>query len=142
MIELLGAEKADRDLIGISERLARPELTLRREMRVLETAEAGTFAQLGGRYVATGATMRSLVSPEAPHAIRRTLPNSLEFGTSVPYARYLTETIGPHGERPLPVAVLKLTPVTRQQIAHDVINHVARGASAGVSSGAFIGGML
>ena len=146
MIEFVGGAKVERDLHGVAERLATPSVILAREASVLEASEAGTFAELGGRYVATGTTMRSLTMPDAPHAVRRVVAGTLEFGTDVRYARYLTEHIGPATEaggmaRPKPVAVLKLTAATRQQIAHDVINHVAGEGTLGLGS-AFVEGML
>jgi hypothetical protein len=140
-IELLGAQKAAHDLSGIAARLDDATAIMRREAHVLEVAERGTFAELDGRYVDTGTTLRSLTLPDAPYAIRRATRSALEFGTSVRYARYLTETIGPHGERPKPVAVLKLSPVTRQQVAHDVMDQVV-GQGGGPLGGAMIGGML
>jgi hypothetical protein len=59
----------------------------------------------------------------------------------------LTERIGPAtpnggAARPLPVAVLKLSPVTREQIAHDVMDHVAGRASSTGMVESFLGGML
>jgi hypothetical protein len=142
VIELLGAEKVQRDFAGIAERLDDSRAIMARQATVLETAERGVFAELGGRYVDTGETLRSLTLPAGPHAIRHVTRGSLEFGTSVRYARYLTEHIGPHGERPKPVAVLKLSPVTRQQIAHDVMDQVTGAGGTLTPTGALIGGML
>ena len=147
MIEVVGAAKTVSDLHGMAERLEHPEAILRAQATTLEAAEAGVFAELGGRYVATGATMRSLTLPAGPDAIRRTTAGSLEFGTSVRYARYLTETVGPETEagglkRPLPVAVLKLTAPTRQLVAHDVLDHIVGDAGGLGLGGSFIGGML
>lgn len=147
MIELVGASKTERDLHGIAQRLAEPGVALLGQISTIEAAEAGVFAELGGRYVATGATMRSLTLPEAPHAIRRVTAGSLEFGTDVGYARYLTEHVGPETDggglkRPKPVAVLKLTAPMRQKVAHDVLDHIV-GESGGMGlGGSFIGGML
>lgn len=147
MIELVGATKTVSDLHGIAERLDSPNIALLREIPTLEAAEAGVFAELGGRYVATGATMRSLTLPEAPHAVRRVEAGSLEFGTDIGYARYLTEHVGPETEdgglkRPKPVAVLKLSLPTRQKVAHDVLDHIV-GESGGMGfGGSLLGGML
>ena len=147
MIELEGATKTIHDLHGIAGRLDDPSMILAAQARTLEAAEAGVFAELGGRYVATGATMRSLTLPAGPDAIRRVTRGSLEFGTSVHYARYLTEHVGPETDaggqkRPLPVAVLKLTAPTRQQIANDVLDHIVGDAGGLGLGGGFIGGML
>ena len=147
MIELVGGVKTERDLGEMSARLADPDAVMRRQATVLEASEVGTFAELGGRYVKTGATMRSLTLPEAPGAIRRVVAGALEFGTDVSYARYLTEHIGPPTEsggmkRPKPVAVLKLTPATSQRVARNVMDQiVGEGGSAGLGS-SFIAGML
>ena len=147
MIELVGATKAEHDLHGMAQRLAEPDVALLRRDPTIEAAEAGVFAELGGRYVDTGTTMRSLTLPEAPHAVRRIEAGSLEFGTDVGYARYLTEHVGPETDagglkRPKPVAVLKLTLPMRQKVAHDVLDHIV-GESGGMGLGSsFIGGML
>jgi hypothetical protein len=146
-IELLGADKCEHDLHGIAVRLEDPNPIMARQIVTLAAAEAGVFAELGGRYVDTGETMRSLTLPEGPHAIRRVAHGALEFGTDVRYARYLTEHIGPAtdaggAKRPPPVAVLKLTPFTRQQIAHDVMDQVVgHGGASGLGT-SLIGGML
>ena len=71
MIEFVGSAKVEHDLEGIAGRLADPNAVMRRQAAVLEASEAGTFAELGGRYVATGTTLRSLTLPDAPHAVRR-----------------------------------------------------------------------
>jgi hypothetical protein len=147
VIELLGAEKVEHDFGGIAHRLNDATPIMARQARTLEAAERGVFAELGGRYVDTGRTMRSLTLPASEGAIRRATRGSLEFGTDVRYARYLTEHIGPPTaaggmERPKPVAVLKLGPATRQQIAHDVMDQVVHGESDTTAVGAFVGGML
>jgi hypothetical protein len=146
-IDLIGGEEAERTLAGIATRLDDATPIMRREAHLLETAEKGVFAELGGRYVDTGETMRSLTLPEGPHAIRAATPRSLEFGTSVHYARYLTERVGPVTpagglKRPLPVAVLKLSPATAQQIADDVLDQVVAAGGGASFGGALIGGML
>ena len=148
-MELIGADKAIERYDRIAAQLDDPHEALRRELHVLEAAQAGAFAALHGRYVATGATMRSLTLPSAPHAIRRVEGGTVEFGTDIPYARYLTETIGPETPaggmaRPLPVAVLKLDEATRHEIAHDVLDAVTGEGASGLDGlgGAFIGGAL
>lgn len=147
MIELLGAEKCHRDLQGVSLRLSDTSVVMRHEMHMLEATEAGVFAGLHGRYINTGETLRSLTLPGAPDAIRRVTAHGLEFGTSVYYARYLTEQIGPPTpqggmQRPPPVAVLKLDEITREQVARDTLNYVVgEGADSGLGT-AFLGGML
>ncbi len=114
---------------------------------MLRASEVGVFAELGGRYVATGTTLRSLTLPDAPHAVRRVVAGALEFGTDVRYARYLTEHIGPPTEsggmkRPKPVAVLKLTEATRLQVAGDVLAHVLGESGTGALGMSMIEGML
>jgi hypothetical protein len=57
-------------------------------IRELEIGHRIKFGRMGGRYVETGRFMASLTSDSAD-AIRRTSANGLDFGTSVPYARFL-----------------------------------------------------
>jgi hypothetical protein len=146
-VELEGASKAIHDYDAIARKLKAPGATLRRESHVLELAERGVFASLGGRYVATGRVRRSLTEPGGPDAVRTSTPESFEFGTRVEYARYLTEHVGPVTakgglKRPMPVAVLKLTEATRRQIASDALHEITgQGSRTGLAS-SFLGGSI
>ena len=118
--------------MGVAGRLLDVSEVLRSEERVLEVQEEGVFAEHGGRFVATGALKNSLTMPNAPGAIRRVTGHTLEFGTSISYARYQTEHIGPPTEkggmkRPPPVAILKLTEETRRVVAKDMMEHAVHG---------------
>ena len=109
---------------------------MRRVVHLLELDEEAAFAKLAGRYVDTGRVRDSLVASSAD-SIRRVSAHGLEFGTSVYYARFLTEHVGPVTpkgglKRPLPVAVLKLTESTRQQVAHDVMEYAAQPSVEGM----------
>lgn len=88
---LEGAAEAKAWLAGIADRVEAPALTMASEFKVLEEEERAKFDALGGRYVDTGRTERSLTEPAGPDAIREVTPWGIVFGTAVPYARYLTE---------------------------------------------------
>lgn len=147
-MKLIGATKARHDLDEIGRKLANPTSTMRREARMLEVAERGVFASLGGRYVDTGRTRDSLTSEGGADAVRRATPFGLEFGTQVEYARYLTERIGPETpaggmKRPLPVAVLKLSHEQAERVARDVMNDITGKASAATSLvSSYLGGSI
>jgi hypothetical protein len=128
-IEIVGTEKVERDLAGMSERLLDMQPVFREEIRMLEAAEAARFDDLGGQYVDTGATRSSLTSSASSDAVRELTPHGLAFGSSVYYARFLVEHPGPVTEkgglkRPPPSAILKLEPEQAAQIARDVGDHV------------------
>jgi len=131
MIELIGAEKTQRDLGGVVSRLGNLTPVWPTETKVMEANEESVFAALGGRYVQTGAVRGSLTG-EGPGAVRRVEGDRLEFGTSIYYARYLTEKIGPATpaggmKRPPPSAVLKLEPEAAQLAARKMMDHVLGG---------------
>ena len=132
-VELVGADKVEHDLQGISERMLDVAPALAEQVRMLEASEAATFADLGGRYVDTGAVRRSLTMSGAEGSVRRLSRSSLDFGTSFFYARFLTEHVGPGTEggglaRPLPVAVLKLTPAVVDEAGQAVMHHIVGNA--------------
>jgi hypothetical protein len=128
-IELIGADKVEHDLRGISARMLDVSPALAAQVRALELSEEATFAGLAGRYVDTGAVRRSLTMSGSDGAVRRLSRSSLDFGTGFHYARFLTEHVGPETEaggleRPLPVAVLKLTPAVAGEAGHAVMRHI------------------
>ena len=113
IFDFAGEAQVDRTLEGLTERAldARPAWAV--IMRRLARAEgtqfrtegayaSGGWAPLSPAYAArkaraypgkpilerTGRLVRSLTSPTAPDAIRRSEPHLMEFGTSVPYGRY------------------------------------------------------
>jgi len=137
-VELIGAAHAEHTFEGIATRLLDMSPALRAEERVLEVQEQGVFAQHAGRFVDTGALKNSLTMPNAPGAVRKVSATSLQFGTSIKYARFQTEHIGPETEaggmaRPLPVAILKITEETRRVVAKDLMNHAVHGSGSELS---------
>ena len=131
-VELIGADKVETDLRGISSRMLDLAPALAEQVRILEASEEATFGDLGGRYVDTGAVRRSLTISGAEGAVRRLTRSSLDFGTGFHYARFLTTHVGPETEsggleRPLPVAVLKLTPAASSSLrsqSRAVMDHI------------------
>lgn len=129
LVELVGAEKVHADLARIAERMALPGPTLELEMRVLEQTEATLFAGYGGKYVQTGATLASLTQSSAEGAIRRIHGASIEFGTSIWYAKFQREIGGPSGKprgrkRVGPSKILKLTDADRASAARLVMDSI------------------
>lgn len=129
LLELVGADKVRGDLGAITDRLIDSRPIMRKQARVLELNETAVFEGLAGRYVDTGATKRSLTEPGGEHAIREATPHGLSFGSSIWYAHYLTEHIGPVTDkggmkRHPPSAVLKLEPETAHVIAADVLGQI------------------
>jgi hypothetical protein len=92
MLEFQGLTSAIGWLEGIARRIANPTAIMgATAFPALEQAERELFASLGGRYVDTGRTRDSLTTRTHPDAIREVHIDELVFGTSVPYAVFLTE---------------------------------------------------
>lgn len=87
-VETHGFPEAEAKLRRTGERLADPVLALAPELEALTIEERAVFAELGGEFVDTGRTERSLTELGGPDAIREVTPLGLVFGTSVPYARF------------------------------------------------------
>lgn len=87
---LEGASEAMAWLHGIGDRVVAPGPLMASEFAVLAQEEQKIFSELGGRYVDTGRTERSLTDLAGPDAVREITPEGILFGTSVPYAGYLT----------------------------------------------------
>ena len=103
----------------VGRRLRDARLPLREVLRILEQGERRHFKGLRGRYVDTGATMRSLTEPSDPNAIREVQPDELVFGTKVYYARFL--------RRKRKSAVLVLKPTEKRMASKVVLDHITRG---------------
>jgi hypothetical protein len=136
-IELVGAEKAQHDFDQVMRRMLNHRTGMRRTIPLLEEAERATFAELGGRYVKTGATKRSLTEARAEGAVRRPSAHALAFGTKVWYARFLTEEIGPPTagggmKRNPPSAVIsKPSEATQQACAEIVMRYIVGDVAGG-----------
>jgi hypothetical protein len=90
-IELEGYDEAQAMLQRAIRGLRHPGPAMAGEFPILEAEEQHIFDALHGRYVDTGRTMRSLTEPGGPDAVRVVTSDELIFGTSVPYAPYLTK---------------------------------------------------
>lgn len=122
---VIGAAKAIRDTLGIGTRMRQVQDPLRASFKKMEDAEQLVFAGLGGRYVNSGAVKRSLTEAGGEGAVREEMADGVKFGTSIWYAHFLTEHVGPPTDkgglkRPPPSAVLKLTPALRAEIGRDL----------------------
>lgn len=98
---------------------------------MLEAEEARHFRLMRGRYVLTGQTEASLTQPDARDAIRRVHGDSLVFGTSVYYARFLAKSRRDREnfqieDRKGRSAVLVLRPVAVRRAAQVLVDHCAR----------------
>jgi hypothetical protein len=130
-IEIVGVEKVERDLQGISQRILDMEPAFREATVLLEASEARLFDQLGGRYVRTGALRQSLTTPGA--GVREVTPHGLAFGSDVYYARFQVEDPGPVTpaggleRKGHPSAVLKLSEADAETVARGVMRHVTEG---------------
>jgi hypothetical protein len=129
IIEVVGVAKVRQDLAGIAERMLAPGEVLALEMKVLEESERSLFEGYGGEYVQSGATLASLTQSGAEGAIRRVHANSIEFGSSIWYAKFQREIGGPSGKprgrkRVGPSKILKLTDAERVQAAETVMARI------------------
>lgn len=88
-LHLSGAEAAARRYDEIARNLANIAPAAPAIFALMERREKALFAELGGRYVRTGATLRSLTQ-RGDRAIREAHADTLEFGSAVEYAVYLT----------------------------------------------------
>jgi hypothetical protein len=88
---LEGASETIAWLRGIGNRAADAGPQMAAEFEILAAEEAKVFSDLDGRYVDTGRTMESLTELAGADAIREITPWGIVFGTSVPYAEYLTK---------------------------------------------------
>jgi hypothetical protein len=116
----------------IGERAVHLQPGLEDVARLFEAEEARHFGLMRGRYVLTGATMRSLTEAHASGAIRQVFSDHLHFGTHVPQAHYLTKS--PHDAENFQVekhngkgrsAVLVLRPHAQEQAAKILADYVA-----------------
>ena len=129
-LELVGRRKVSNDLRALALRLGEPEVALEMEFEVLEEAEKGVFASFSEpSYVKTGATEASLTQSDASGAIRRIHGFSVEFGTSIWYAKFLRKIGGPSGKprgrkRVGPSLVLKFSASARQAAVRAVADRI------------------
>lgn len=98
-IELIGAEKAQRDFDQVMKRMLNHRTGMRRTIPLLQANESAIFASHGGKYVKTGALRASLTEPKGAGAVRRPARQSLNFGTSIYYARFQREHVGPKTDK-------------------------------------------
>lgn len=117
-VQAVGARNAANNLEGIARRMTRLQPAFREVTRVLEAGEERVFA--GGKFTDTGALRNSLTQPHANGAIREIHGDSLEFGTSIPYARYQ------HTKRSKKNAVVVLRPKERKLSAAILLRAITR----------------
>jgi hypothetical protein len=129
-VELVGAHGTMSHLREIAGRARDPEAALRRVFPIFERAEAELFESLGGKYVRTGATRKSLTEPTAKGAVREVHGTEFVFGSKVWYAKF-QGTTGPGSHRP-PSAILKLTPEMAREASEAVLAYVTAEAREGV----------
>lgn len=130
-IEVVGEERVIATCVGVGERAQNlsPEFT--EEIGRLERAEESVFS--GGEYVRTGALRDSLTHSGAEGAVRRVTRSSLEFGSSIFYARFQVENPGPQTpaggleRKGHPSAVLKLEPQAGVEVTESVGEYILRG---------------
>jgi hypothetical protein len=131
-VKVIGAEKAIHDTEAIAGRVRTLHEPLRSSFRLMESGEEVVFAQLAGRYVMTGTVRRSLTTPAGDSAVRQPIENGVKFGTSIWYARFLTQRIGPATpkggmKRPPPSAVLRITEKVRADVLRELNTYVTDG---------------
>lgn len=118
-IEVRGDERAADRLDGIAHRMQNAQPAFEDVARILEAGEQRHFDSLRGRYVRTGALRDSLTEESANGAIREAHGDSLTFGTSIFYARFL--------RRKKKSAVLVLKPLERKQASQAIMDFVTGG---------------
>jgi hypothetical protein len=132
-IVTVNAREVADSYFDVGEAIADLRPAFREAFRLLEADEVEHFAKMRGRYILTGATMRSLTRRRAAGAIREAHGTNAAFGTRVLHAHYLTKSPydvendqvskhNGHGRS----AVLVSKPATRRAIADLVLEHVAR----------------
>jgi hypothetical protein len=87
-ITVIGRYNAQNTLNAIVERLEYPELAAGFVYEVLEEEYDRKFRDWGGWLVDSGRMAASLTSDSSPDAVRRAHQNAIEFGSTVPYARF------------------------------------------------------
>ena len=130
-IQVIGEEHLRRTCAGISGRLENHTAGMGAQIRRLEGTESELFSE--GQYVRTGALRDSLTRSGAAGAVRRVHGSELEFGSSIPYAKFQVEDPGP--ETPAgglqrkghPSAVLKLDEATALEVTRDLGEYLMRG---------------
>lgn len=133
-VELEGATKVQHDFDEVMKRMLNARTGLRRTIPILEQSEAEIFAELGGRYVKTGATMRSLTMSKDANAVRKPSAKALKFGTKVWYAKFLVEKPGPPAEkggleRHPPSAIAKIPEHVGEECARVVQRYIVGGVA-------------
>jgi hypothetical protein len=120
-MELLGGHETIEMLDGVEERFLDVAPAFMAVSDVLQQGERKLFAAYHGKYVLTGRTMRSLTERDGGDAIRKAHADGFEFGSVVPYAKYL--------KRGGASAVLDLTAGERHQSGQIVIDYVTTGVA-------------
>jgi hypothetical protein len=115
-LQLVGDEKAVKDMDGIAERMKDAKPAFELVEKILESGEERHFNSLKGRYVDTGALKASLTDGNANGAIREAHADELTFGTSIYYARFL--------RRRRKSAVLVLKPLERKASTRTIMEFI------------------
>ena len=113
--EVVGVNQSVDTMEGIAYRMANAKPAWEASAKNMESGEARLFERYHGKYVRTGATLRSLTEWHANDAIRDVHGDGqgLTFGTAVWYARFLKRKT-PSGRTKS--AVLQLLPKERRGI--------------------------
>src|SRR5579875_488560 len=96
VVQVDGLHETSARLRGFARRMVLPQPALEAAIRLLGESESQIFDAWGGEFVRTGATRASLTS-DAAGAVRRSRGQTLEFGTSIWYARFQRRIDGPSG---------------------------------------------
>jgi hypothetical protein len=131
LIDVLGAERLERTCRDVGRRCRDLAPVFDAALGKLERAEEPLFSE---KYVDTGALRDSLTARRAPGAVRRVTGSTIEFGSSIYYARFQVEDPGPLTaagglvRAGHPSAVLKLEPALGDELARVAGDYVMRGA--------------
>jgi hypothetical protein len=135
MIEILGTEKLTATTAAIGGRLEDLSPGFEQILPAMEAAERSVFASLGGKYVLTGRLEASLTEPSGQDAVRRVTASSLEFGSSVPWARFQVVDPGPKTAKGglkrsgHPSAVIRLNAAEEHLMVDQLGEYVMRGVA-------------
>lgn len=117
-IQLKGVGATMSELRGLAARCRRPTGAFREIFGAIEEAERRIFAEFDGKYVDTGATMRSLTEPDDDMGIREHEGDEFVFGTKVWWAKFQGTTGKGHHHDPSAIVRVDsaLAAQTRQRL--------------------------
>lgn len=133
-VETTGLNDARLKMRGFARRMVLPQPALDAAMHVLEEGEKALFESFDGKYVDTGALEASLTQATANGAIRRAHGLTVEFGTSLWYARF-QKRIGPPSGKPRGrkregrSKIVKASTAERVVVRQLVLDYVMEGGS-------------